>query len=116
MVGEGRPVRCVGQIQRDVATGRNQFGSVKIPVIRSRIARQVAIFRHTSETAPWGSRTKRWFLAWNRASFVIAFLVLPDGLEVFDIGCVWIETQAYVMGHLGMFRLDLHRRDPRILR
>src|SRR5207253_4643832 len=54
--------------------------------------------------------------AGNSGAFVIPFLRRPRWLEIFHVWSMRLESEAHVMRYRRMFRPNLNRGDPRVLR
>src|SRR5262249_38663324 len=109
MVRNGRAIRGVVQVDGDITSRLHQLSGMKIAIIGNRVSGQIAVFRHAAETAIWRAGTESRPLPRNRASLIVARLIVPVRLEILDAGVMRIEAQTHVMRNLAVLRPDLHR-------
>src|SRR5262249_4557469 len=113
-IGNSAAIRCVMQVQRDVASRSDQLCSVEGAVVGYRVTRKITIFRRPSRPAAGCGRTKRRSFVRKSASIFAARFVDPDGLKVFDVRSVRVKTQADVVRNGRILGLDLNRSDPSV--
>ena len=115
VIGDRRPVWRVVEVEGDITSGLDQLGGLKLAVIGGRIAGQIAVLGHASETAAGSGWAEGRHFPWKRASFIVTRFVLPYRIKILDVRVVGIKTETDMVGHSRVLGFDLNRSDPGVL-